>query len=196
VLAADAPRAQCPPPSGTSLLAAGEIGLFFDADATQNCLNPPAPLSIVRLYAVTRVPDGGLAQMECPTVQLTSGTGFIVLSRTVPSIPGYEPLIVLDACATLRRQDPGSCPVAPGDLLVLSSIELLVVSAPNGVYCFRSACESIGGIVPRAPRYTRCDTGTEHEFTGGESMCIGLGTPPVAVQPAGWGGIKRLYVTR
>jgi hypothetical protein len=193
LLAANAVHAQCPPPGNVTPPGEGEIGLFLDPDATQNCINPPQPLTVVRLYVVTRVPEGGLAEFEGPTILPSSGTGFLLLSRTVPPIAGYEPLIVIDGCAAARRVDEGSCPVTQGDLLVLSVIELLAVSPATGVYCFRSACESIAGVVARAPRYRRCDTGTDHEFTGGETMCIGIGTAPVAVQPRVWSSVKSLY---
>ena len=187
--------AQCPPPGDASGLDAGEIGLFVDPAATQNCLNSLPLFSSTRLYVVTRLPEGGIAEYESPTVLPPSGTGLNVIVNRVnlPPSVGYEWLIVLDGCPRARWVTE-TCYVTPGDLLVLGAVDLLPIAAPVGVYCFRSACESIGGVVPQLPRFVRCDTGTQHEFTGGESMCIGIGTAPVAVQPLAWGGVKRLYV--
>ena len=48
-------------------------------------------------------------------------------------------------------------------------------------------------VDPGAPTYRRCDDGRLHDFTGGDLMCIGIGSAPVAVQQSMWGAFKVLY---
>ena len=182
-----AANAQCPPPS-PSPLAEGQIGLFVDLAATQTCIDSP-PLSL-RLYVVARVPQGGVAEFEAPTLLQTSGAS-LVFSRSAYSNPEYQLLNVADDCPGGQRINPSSCPVAQGDLLTLAVIDVLAPSL--GTYCFRSACEFIGGVVGRAPTYRRCNDGRLLDFTGGDLMCIGIGSAPVAVQQSMWGAVKVLY---
>ena len=186
--------AECPPATPSSL-ADGQIGLFFDAGATQNCSNTVPAFTLVNVYVVARVPAGGIAEFESPTVLLNSGPTVVVAGRSVAENAGYEPLIGIDVCLGARRIEPSSCPSAQGQLLPLSVIQLLFLSPPSpSVLCFRSACESFGGVVARAPTYVNCYDGTTQTFTGWESMCLGIGMAPVAVAPQTWTVVKTLFV--
>lgn len=184
--------AQCPPPSPPNSLAEGAIGLFFDPAGTQTCVDVP-PMSPFRLYVVARVPEGGVAEYEAPTLLPVSGPAVLVNGSLIVN-PGYEPLIVADACDAARRTDPSTCPVTPGDLLPLAVVEVFAFPIPaTGVYCFKSACESIIGEQERNPWFWRCDNGMLESFTGGDLMCISIGTEPVAAQASTWTLFKRLF---
>jgi len=186
--------AQCPPPPPTSDLAEGEVGLFFDPLGTQTCAEIGVGV-VTQLYVVARVPEGGIAQFAMPEL-LTSALppGLMILG--MPALPPgglWEPLIVIDGCNQARRLDPQSCPVAQGDLLVISVTEVMALTPVQASACFQTACPTIAGVVAMAPPYARCDTGAWSAFTGGDGMCIGFGQAPVPVESSTWGAIKALY---
>jgi hypothetical protein len=187
--------AQCPPPPGTSQLAEGEIGLFFSPQGTENCTDN-APTGIISLYVVARVPEGGVAQFSIPELRLLTAHPQLIVLAPISIPPGgdYEQLIVVDACGQARRVNPATCPVAQGDLLVISLVEVMALSPVIGTVCFETVCPTIAGIVAMAPFYNRCDTGTGGSFSGGEIMCIGFGEEPVPAGTHTWGAIKAIYV--
>jgi hypothetical protein len=184
--------AQCPPPPSTSPLAEGEIGLFFDVLGTETCAN--IGVGVTPLYVVARVPEGGVAQFDAPEL-LTAALppGLTILGTTGLPPAGYDALIVIDGCDQFRRSDPASCPVAQGDLMVLSMTEVFAVTPITASVCFQTACPTIAGTVAGPPTYFRCDTGDPGAFAGWEAMCIGFGQAPVPVESSTWGAIKALY---
>lgn len=185
--------AQCPPPPPTSQLEPGEIGLFFDPLGRETCgyMNPG---SVTPLYVVTRVPDGGVEQFEMPELMSDDPPpGWLVTGLPI-LLPGgpFEQLIVIDACQAARAIDPNTCPVEPGDILVISVIEVVTFQPLQGTACFQSSCTTIAGPVAGNPHYLNCSD-EWHQFHGGESMCIGFGEAPTPVTPSTWGHIKALY---
>jgi len=186
--------AQCPPPPQTSPLAEGEIGLFFDPLGTETCTEIVVGVAIP-LYVVARVPEGGVAEFEVPEL-LTEALppGLIILApASLPPGSPYDLLIVIDACSQARRPDPTTCPVAQGDLLVISMTQVMAFTPVSGTACFQTACATIAGVVAKPPAYYRCDTGAPGEFAGWDVMCIGFGQAPVPVESSTWGAIKSLY---
>lgn len=186
--------AQCPPPPTTSALAEGEIGLFFDPQGTMTCtdITLGVPFS---LYVVARVPEGGVAGFVVPELYspgLAPGMVFVG-GATLPVGSPYDLLNFADACNQAQRRDAMTCPVAQGDLLVISVTEVMATQPYVGTLCFWTACPTIAGLVNMAPTYTRCDTGATGTFIGGSVMCVGIGEAPVAVESSTWGAIKARY---
>ncbi len=185
--------AECPPPLPSCPLGPGEIGLFFDPAGTTTCTEVPYIGAMITLYMVLRVPEGGVASYAIPEL-LTSSGSVQVLGSTAPGDTLYEVHIVLDGCSMAVRKDPQNCPVIEGDLLVLAAYQVMLFTM-TGTVCFQTACPTIAGTVPMNPAYTRCDTEEWGEFTGGESMCLGLGEAPIPTAERSWGKIKELYKT-
>jgi hypothetical protein len=189
-----APGAQCPPPPPESPLAPGEIGLFFDAQGTITCAEPgvgvPTPL-----YVVVRVPDGGIAEFAVPEIMPTEAlpAGMILVAASgIPQGIPYDPLIVIDDCSRARRSDPATCPVSPGDLLVIAVAQVMLTAPVRDTACFQTGCSTIAGPRAGATDYARCDTGASGTFTGWDDLCIGFGVQ-VPVEATTWGAVKALY---
>ncbi len=180
--------AQCPAPPPTSPLGPGEAGLFFDPAGTTTCAEVPFGTA-VPLYLVARAPVGGIASYAIS--ELPAPGAVLVSSPQLPSYGLFSIIFNSDICNTAERIDPGSCPVAEGELLVLAVYDVMFFVS-GGTLCFQTACPTIAGLVPMNPYYMRCDTGGG-ELAGGGSMCIGLGQGPVSVDSDTWSAIKLLY---
>jgi hypothetical protein len=185
--------AQCPPPPASSPLAEGEVGVFFDELGTQNCADLLVGLP-TWLFVVVRVPEGGIAEFGIPELVTDALPAGVVVLGTAGLPPGglYDILIVIDGCSQARRPDPQVCPVTRGDLLVISTLQVMAVVPVRDTACFKTACPTIAGTVVGPPVYQRCDTGAWGEFTGWDGMCVGFGVP-VPVESSTWGAIKGLY---
>lgn len=181
--------AQCPPPPPTSPLGPGEVGLFFDAAGTMTCGEVIFGFS-APLYLVGCAPEGGIASYAIS--ELMSPSPVIIPAGQLPPGAPFNVQIFVDLCNMAERIDPGSCPVAEGELFVLTvyDVMFLVVS---GTVCFQTACPTFAGRVSMNPFYTRCDTGAGDELAGGLLLCIGLGQEPVPVGESTWGAVKSLY---
>jgi len=185
--------AQCPPPPPKSLLTEGEVGLFFDPLGTLTCadltVGVPTPL-----YVVVRVPEGGVAEFEVPELLTDQLPAELILIGTGSFPPGssYDQLIVIDGCSRGRRPDQNSCPVDPGDLLVISVVQVMAAAPLRDTACFQTSCSTIAGPVAGAPAYERCDNGATGTFAGWDAMCVGFGVP-VPVASSTWGALKALY---
>jgi hypothetical protein len=155
------------------------------------CTVVPYIGAMIPLYMVLRVPEGGVASYAIPEL-LTPPGPVQILGSTAPGDTLYEVYIVLDGCSQAVRIDSQSCPVEEGELLVLAAYQAMFF-ALSGTVCFQTACPTIAGTVPMNPFYTRCDNEEFGEFTGGDSMCLGLGEEPVPTAKSSWGMVKSLY---
>lgn len=187
--------AQCPPPPPESPLAQGQIGLFFDPAATITCAEPGVGV-LTPVYLVARVPDGGVAEFAVPELMakdtLPAGLVLVATWGFPQGIP-YDPLIVIDGCSRARRSDPATCPVSPGDLLVIAVAQVMLTVPVRDTACFETGCSTIAGPRAGAPDYARCDTGEIGLFAGWDNLCIGFGVQ-VPVESRTWGAVKALYV--
>ncbi len=182
--------AACPTPPTQSPLQPGELGLFFDAAGTISCADP-AVFTHTTVYLVTRVPEGGIAEYKLPHLQQDSAVATADFPVTLPDPSAYLAFQVADDCNFASRQDTETCPVAPGEIQVLATYQVLRLG--TGTVEFKLECPTFAGPAEITPVYWRCDTGLPLEFTKGEYLRVTFGSPTVETKPLSLGTVKARF---
>jgi hypothetical protein len=188
-------RAVCPDPPAQSRLAMGEVGLFFDAEATVTCSELAVGVPTT-LYVVARVPADGIQSYDIPwlmAMQLPPGLIFITTTTDLPAGSAFSMFPAADTCDQAFPIDPDTCPTTPGELLVLGTTTLTPVSTVTGTARFATACPTFAGLQAVDVSYTNCASSGLLMLHGGDAMFLGFGEAPISAGETTWSTVKARF---
>lgn len=191
VLIASTAAGQCPTTPGQSPLQPGEIGLFYDPGGTKSC-GRPTFASPTLVYAVARIPEGGISRIELGSLD-TEGNVLPSVEATIVA-PGFVHHVFADWCDLGAAEDPDVCTTTPGDVVALGTYQILWMGG-DATVCLTDRCDDTfagpGQQGNLEPRYTSCGASPETTpFLLGELACLQIRENAVAIPQPSWSALK------